>query len=531
MRSPNPLWWRQTSTHPGLLGAILGLSVLAIGSAVYLSPTGHNGLDRATAAPTTAPSPTPRSTAPLPFRTPQATASPSAGSKTGVIARNFSPKSGSGGSHGVTAHDVVAKTSTAAPTAQVKKYCSQFRFQQDAQAAYLANLSDPYGLDSGAGPHNGDGIACSMLPVDPARPASTPADAYAPPAPTAAAKAALVMPTQDYFGVSQNGLPSATNQFNALATTIGKAPSSVGYFQYWNQRFDPSKVQSAWSRGALPVMTWMSKSDGSPGSAPDADYSLKNICPGTSGQTLDERVATCHGTFDDYLYQYAGDIRQTNLPIAIRFDHEMNGNWYPWSAGGCAPCHTVGRTTPDDYIAAWRHVWNIFNAVGANQDVIWLWSPGRPDGLSKNPASGVTSIAADYPGAQYVDWVGATVYWRQTTTPTDFATSFDTTISQLKAATQDAPKPIFFGEIGAAESDPSATPDKTKQAWIHNALAGFLADPQIIGFSWFDNAGNDAITGIYNDWRINSSAASQQAFSSEIADSRFSGGIMPDKSS
>ncbi len=31
-------------------------------------------------------------------------------------------------------------------------HCYQFKYQQDAQAAYLANLSDPYGLDGAAGP-------------------------------------------------------------------------------------------------------------------------------------------------------------------------------------------------------------------------------------------------------------------------------------------------------------------------------------------------------------------------------------------
>jgi len=496
MRSPNLTSWRQTSAHPGLLGAILTLSVVAVGSAIYLSPVGKAGPDRVTAGPTVTASPSPEPGSDL-----NPAAATSAGKPTPQptsIKRDFAANP---------AAAVKTVTATATPTPD-KKYCSQFAWQQDAQAAYLANLSDPYGLDGAPGPYNGDGIACVMLPVDPARPASVPTAAFVPPAPTAAAKQALLSPSLDYFGVAQNGLPNATNQFDALATQLGKAPSSVGYFQYWNHPFDSSKVQTAWSRGALPVMTWMSKPDDGSGDGP---YSLTNITA---------------GNFDAYLYQYAGDIVRANLPIAIRFDHEMNGNWYPWAAGGCGPCHTTGRTTSADYIAAWRHVWQIFQNVGANQNVIWVWSPGRPDGLSTNPASGITSIASDYPGDQYVDWVGATVYWRKTDTPTDFTTSFGNTLTQLKAV---APtKPIFFSEIGAAQSADTAAPDMTKQVWITNTLSAFLADPAIVGFSWFDNAGNDAITGIYNDWRIDSSSAALDAFKSVIADDRFASGQMPD---
>ena len=500
MRSPNPMWWRQSgaaAAHPGLLGAILSLSVVAVGATIYLSPVSGHGDQKVSAAPP-APASTPspndiKATPSDAAATTSATPKPSAS----TIARTFGSK------------DVIARKTVTASATPKAVYCTQFAWQQDAQAAYLANLSDPYGLDGGAGPHNGDGIACSMLPVDPARPASVPVDPFVAPPATAASKQALLAPSQDYFGVMQNGLPNATNQYDALTAEVGKAPSSIGYFQYWNRPFDPTKVQTAWQHDALPVMTWMSKSDD--GSVPDANFSLKNIAA---------------GNFDTYLRKYAGDIRAANLPVAIRFDHEMNGNWYPWAAGGCGPCHTTGKTTSADYIAAWRHVWQIFDDVGANQDVIWLWAPGRPDGLSTNPASGITSIAADYPGDQYVDWVGATVYWRKTDTPTDFTTTFGNTLSQLKAV---APtKPIFFGEIGAAQNTATAPPDLTKQTWIANTLAGLLADPQVVGFSWFDNAGPDAITGIVNDWRINSSPDALAAFRLQIADSRFASGTLPD---
>jgi hypothetical protein len=68
----------------------------------------------------------------------------------------------------------VTTTTPAGPTV---KHCSDFTWQQDAQAAYVANLADPWGLDGPPGPADDDGIACSLLPVDPSRPASTPSGA------------------------------------------------------------------------------------------------------------------------------------------------------------------------------------------------------------------------------------------------------------------------------------------------------------------------------------------------------------------
>ena len=65
------------------------------------------------------------------------------------------------------------------------------------------------------------------------------------------------------------------------------------------------------------------------------------------------------------------------MPVAIRFDHEMNGNWYPWSAG--LPANQGAAGQPNLYVQAWRHIWNLFNSVGANSDVIWLWAPIRVD--------------------------------------------------------------------------------------------------------------------------------------------------------
>src|SRR5215203_2052948 len=62
-------------------------------------------------------------------------------------------------------HQVVVPISTF-------QHCYDFRWQQDAQAVYEADLMDPYGLDGPPGPANDDGLACTDLPSDPHRPLS-----------------------------------------------------------------------------------------------------------------------------------------------------------------------------------------------------------------------------------------------------------------------------------------------------------------------------------------------------------------------
>ena len=64
----------------------------------------------------------------------------------------------------------------------------------------------------------------------------------------------------------------------------------------------------------------------------------------------------------------------------------MNGNWFPWSEG-------LNGNTAGQFVQMWQHVWNIFQAAGANTYVIWLWAPNRVDNLAHAP-----SLSELYPG-------------------------------------------------------------------------------------------------------------------------------------
>ncbi len=380
------------------------------------------------------------------------------------------------------------------------RHCSDFHWQQDAQAAYLGNLSDPWGLDGPPGPRNDDGIACSELPVDPRRPPSTPAGARPQPMPTAPPIATLRQPQRRYFGLYTAQSPYSWSEVEVVSRAVGKVPSMAGYFGAGDQDFRPDAVIASWRRGMLPLLSWELRpftEMGPGGPTPKPGYTLAEIAG---------------GSLDRYLRKYAHDVAALKLPLAIRLDHEMNGDWYPWSIDP-----DINPDGAADYIRMWRRVHDIFAAAGA-RNVIWVWSPNR-----------ITYSRSDfsnfYPGDAYVDWIGLGGYYRN---PKETAT-LETTLGPSLRALRDtrafrhAPKPLLLSEIGATERGGQ------KAAWISDMFAA-LAAPQnadVIGFCWF----NDTVTSaagepgaVTNDWRITSSKQAAAAFAVGIADPRYAAG-------
>ncbi|MGE5765396.1 MAG: hypothetical protein ACM3ZF_16470, partial [Mycobacterium leprae] len=219
-------------------------------------------------------------------------------------------------------------------------HCWEFKFQQDAQAAYAADLQDPYGLDGKPGPSNDDGLACTHLPVDKSRPVSMlvwPFVGNAPPRPE------IIKPAKVFFGVFADQAPFTFSEVNALAARIEHTPNSVTWFSGWDQDFRTEAAAASWRRGMLPIVAWESRPNATDMSA----YSRNSVNP---DYQLSDIIS---GRYDDYVRRYARAVAAFQLPVGLRFDHEMNGIWYPWA-------EQVNGNKPGEYIAAWRHVHDIF---------------------------------------------------------------------------------------------------------------------------------------------------------------------------
>ena len=316
---------------------------------------------------------------------------------------------------------------------------------------------------------------------------------------TAPSRAALVAPKSPYLGLYTEQAPFNWATYDATATKIGSTPSVVGYFGGWDEAFRANAVTRAWQKSKLPILTWESRPIAAANDVIDEPaYSLPKIIG---------------GDFDAYLRQYAKDIVKTGLPLGIRLNHEMNGEWYPWAESDSKGASLNGNR-PGDYAKMWQHVHSIFEQEGANDLVIWIWSPNITNNLPANHQKD-SYLGSLYPGDAYVDWVGLSGYLRpnyRADNDFSFSYTFDRSLNSLRGITN---KPIYLSEIGASEIGGH------KATWIASLFEALEkpANADIIGFNWFSLTVTTYVGGerATNDWRIDSRPDSLKAFVDGLA--------------
>ena len=284
-----------------------------------------------------------------------------------------------------------------------------------------------------------------------------------------------------YLGLWQPGFPDLSD-IAAYERSVRKQAAIVHWYQGWgaaNAPLDLDAITRVSDRGSVAMITW-EPWDYTKG-IEQPEYRPANIAA---------------GHFDDYVRSWARGLASYDGTVLLRFAHEMNHPYYPWSVG-------VNGNTESDYVAAWRHVHDIFTQEGAT-NVQWVWSPliwweGAP------------LIEPMYPGDEYVDWVAVDGYnnvdwggWQS------FSQIFGASYERLTALTD---KPIMIAEVASAEAGGS------KAAWITDMFARLPVEyPEIRAVVWF-NESKEA------DWRVNSSNASLRAFRDAIAPATFLGTV------
>ncbi|HEB13134.1 MAG TPA: hypothetical protein ENI11_05615 [Actinobacteria bacterium] len=285
-------------------------------------------------------------------------------------------------------------------------------------------------------------------------------------------------------GVFESEVISGQTKFEkAIDTEV----AVLALFQPWsgeNNVFPRAWVDQAIAHNKVPLITW------EPWRYSQTDFDQPAF-----------RLSTItNGDHDDYIRKWLSEARDWKGPIFVRFAHEMNGNWYPW-----------GRhlNTPQDYVAAWRHVVDVSRELGAT-NITWVWSP--------NEVAEQDILDHFYPGDDYVDWIGGSGFnwpglepwqrWRS------FSQIYDDFFDQVKKYK----KPIMVAEIGVAENARGGP--LTRAAWITETLADIRTnDPPIALFVWV----NDPYTSgnkLYK-WQINESSRSVEAMKTGLADPDF----------
>ena len=201
-----------------------------------------------------------------------------------------------------------------------------------------------------------------------------------------------------------------------------------------------------------------------------------------------------NGAYDPALRSWATGARRWGHPFLLRFDWEMNGGWEPW---GTTPSN---QNTPADFVAAWRHVHDIFTGAGAS-NVLWVWCPN-----TSGPYDRMTSLASLYPGSAYVDWTCLDGYnfdkpW------TSFTRLYARSYHQIMRLAPS--KPMIIGEVA------STGRGGNKAHWIRGMFRALKTRfHNIHGLVWYDKWGLEYKSP--RDWPIETSRAASLAFSRGI---------------
>jgi hypothetical protein len=100
-----------------------------------------------------------------------------------------------------------------------------------------------------------------------------------------------------------------------------------------------------------------------------------------------------HGSRDAYIRRFARAVSRFDGVVYLRYAHEMNGIWYPWTHDSRG------------YRQAWRHVVGLVRRSGAdNARFVWSTNPN----LYQSPRNWYKRMRRFWPGARWVDYLGST---------------------------------------------------------------------------------------------------------------------------
>lgn len=119
------------------------------------------------------------------------------------------------------------------------------------------------------------------------------------------------------------------------------------------------------------------------------------------------------GSHDQFLFDWFIEAAERNRPLWIRPMNEMNGSW-TWPPnipqGNLHDARNLRYGGyPSTYRWAWRRMYNIAEQVGATgNNQVFVWAPD----VHNEESGGPEDLRVYYPGPQYVDWIGFSLYKR-----------------------------------------------------------------------------------------------------------------------
>lgn len=238
--------------------------------------------------------------------------------------------------------------------------------------------------------------------------------------------------------------PSAAS-IDGFQKDYGKKPFFVLTFLDWGKYPDEGVVRDIDSRGCVPVVTW------EPWDA--------------ARKTAIDYDALLAGRDDEYIRGFAMKLKAFGKPVFLRFAHEMNGDWYPWSAQ---------KITPAKYQKLFKHVREVFDRAQA-ANVRWVFSINAENVPPENVYNRC------YPGDRFVDYIGLDGYnWGITQSWSKWRSFKEIFSGVYQEVVRRYPKPVIISEF----SSTSEGGDKAR--WIAEALREIKKMPAVRGLILFN---------------------------------------------
>ena len=168
-------------------------------------------------------------------------------------------------------------------------------------------------------------------------------------------------------------------------------------------------------------------------------------------------VDIANGSQDRYIRRLARGLSTFDGTVYIRYAHEMNGFWYPWSWDARS------------YRRAWRRLVRIFRDVGAS-NVRFVWS-ANPN-LYERRDRWMHNMRLYWPGDRYVDALGMTVInfgGRKLYSVSDF-------VPRLQALHRRFHKPLLITEANTQYGD--------RVRWLNDLRRMLHGAPWITAVAW-----------------------------------------------
>jgi len=230
------------------------------------------------------------------------------------------------------------------------------------------------------------------------------------------------------WGVFEPSAPETLEDLTVLEDKVGSKLSFLIRYQTLDEQFPLYGLQQAYENHKYVELT------------------LQTIRPGMidalSTNNQDNNASVIYdildGQYDNYLHEYAQQLKSFGHPVLFRLNNEMNGDWCWYSAYYTAKDAEL-------YKALWIYIHTIFAQHNVD-NVIWIWNPHD---VSK-PDFKWNHYMTYYPGDEYVDVIGLTGYNTGTYFPGEQWRGFDNIYQTIYAEYNELfPKPFMISEFGS----------------------------------------------------------------------------------